>query len=78
MSLPWSVTNRNRVSPARRRERAAAKYRSTVTLVAGNSVRPAMDALRYVIDETKSRAPVWKLEHYLDGTREWVNAGSHS
>jgi molybdopterin synthase catalytic subunit len=38
----------------------------------------AMDALRYVIDETKKRAPVWKLEHYVDGTREWVNAGSHS
>ena len=37
---------------------------------------PAMDALRYVIDETKRRAPVWKLEHYTDGTREWVNAGS--
>jgi molybdopterin synthase catalytic subunit len=38
----------------------------------------AMDALRYVIDETKKRAPVWKLEHYVDGTREWVNAGSHA
>jgi molybdopterin synthase catalytic subunit len=22
--------------------------------------------------------PIWKLEHYLDGTREWVNAsGQH-
>jgi len=38
----------------------------------------ATDALRYVIDETKKRAPVWKLEHYVDGTREWVNAGSHA
>ncbi len=35
----------------------------------------AMDALRYIVDETKRRAPVWKLEHYTDGTREWVNAG---
>lgn len=35
----------------------------------------AMDALRYIIDETKRRAPIWKLEHYTDGTREWVNAG---
>jgi molybdopterin synthase catalytic subunit len=36
----------------------------------------AMDALRYIVDETKRRAPIWKLEHYTDGTREWVNAGS--
>ena len=36
----------------------------------------AMDALRYVVDETKSRATIWKLEHYTDGSREWVGAGS--
>ncbi|HEX6576221.1 MAG TPA: molybdenum cofactor biosynthesis protein MoaE [Gemmatimonadaceae bacterium] len=35
---------------------------------------PAMDALRYIVDETKSRAPVWKLEHYIDGSREWVGS----
>ena len=34
----------------------------------------ALDALRYVVDETKRRAPVWKLEHYGDGSREWVGA----
>jgi molybdopterin synthase catalytic subunit len=37
---------------------------------------PALDALRYIIDETKSRATIWKREHYTDGTREWVNAGT--
>lgn len=37
---------------------------------------PAMDALRYIVDETKRRAPIWKLEHYEDGTREWVGAGT--
>ena len=36
----------------------------------------AMDALRYIVDQTKARATIWKLEHYVDGTREWVNAGS--
>ncbi|HZJ00518.1 MAG TPA: molybdenum cofactor biosynthesis protein MoaE [Gemmatimonadaceae bacterium] len=36
----------------------------------------AMDALRYIVDQTKARATIWKLEHYADGTREWVNAGS--
>ena len=35
----------------------------------------AMDSLRYIVEQTKSRAPVWKLELYDDGTREWVGAG---
>jgi molybdopterin synthase catalytic subunit len=34
---------------------------------------PAMDAARYVIEEVKRRVPIWKLEHYADGTREWVD-----
>jgi molybdopterin synthase catalytic subunit len=33
----------------------------------------AFDAARYVIEELKRRVPVWKLEHYVDGTREWVD-----
>src|SRR5262245_13565743 len=36
----------------------------------------AYDASRYIIEELKKRVPIWKLEHYVDGTREWVNAGS--
>ena len=38
--------------------------------------RPAMDALHYIVEETKRRAPIWKLEHYLDGKREWVGAST--
>lgn len=34
---------------------------------------PAMDAARYVIEQVKQRVPIWKREHYLDGTREWVD-----
>ncbi len=34
---------------------------------------PAMDAARYVIEEVKKRVPIWKREHYVDGTREWVD-----
>ena len=34
----------------------------------------AMDACRYVIEELKQRVPIWKREHYADGTREWVAA----
>jgi molybdopterin synthase catalytic subunit len=34
---------------------------------------PAMDAARFVIEELKRRVPIWKREHYADGTREWVD-----
>jgi molybdopterin synthase catalytic subunit len=33
----------------------------------------AFDACRHVIEEIKRRVPVWKREHYVDGTREWVD-----
>ncbi len=36
----------------------------------------ALNAVKFIVDATKARAPIWKLEHYRDGTREWVNAGS--
>jgi molybdopterin synthase catalytic subunit len=26
-----------------------------------------------VIEEIKKRVPIWKKEHYADGTREWVD-----
>jgi molybdopterin synthase catalytic subunit len=34
----------------------------------------AYDVNRYVIEELKRRLPVWKQEHYLDGSRSWVAA----
>jgi len=34
---------------------------------------PALDACRYVIEELKKRVPIWKREHYTDGTRAWVD-----
>jgi molybdopterin synthase catalytic subunit len=33
----------------------------------------AFDACRYVVEELKRRAPVWKREHYADGRRAWVD-----
>ena len=33
----------------------------------------AFAACRYVIDELKQRVPVWKREHYADGTVAWVD-----
>lgn len=37
---------------------------------------PAMDGMRFVIEEIKRRVPIWKRECYLDGTREWVGGVS--
>ncbi len=35
----------------------------------------AMDATRWIIEALKLRVPIWKLEHYTDGTRQWVAHG---
>jgi molybdopterin synthase catalytic subunit len=49
----------------------------SVAVVAAHPHRsPALDASRYVIEELKRRVPIWKLEHYADGTREWVGANT--
>jgi molybdopterin synthase catalytic subunit len=36
----------------------------------------AYDASRYIIEQLKKRVPIWKLEHYIDGSRVWVGAGN--
>jgi molybdopterin synthase catalytic subunit len=33
---------------------------------------------RWVIEELKRRVPIWKREHYVDGTREWVDPTAHA
>ena len=33
----------------------------------------AFEACRYIIDQTKTRLPIWKKEHYVSGISEWVN-----
>jgi len=32
----------------------------------------AFRACRFLIEEMKHRAPIWKREHYVDGDSEWV------
>ncbi len=46
---------------------------SIAIAVAHERRAPALDAMRYVIEEFKRRVPIWKLEHYVDGTREWTD-----
>jgi molybdopterin synthase catalytic subunit len=36
----------------------------------------AFDGATYVVEELKRRVPIWKCEHYADGSREWVRATS--
>ena len=49
---------------------------SVVVVAAHAHRRMAMDACQQVIEELKKRVPIWKCEHYVDGTREWVHAGA--
>ncbi len=35
--------------------------------------KEAFDACRYVIDQIKTRLPIWKKEYYVDGNSGWVN-----
>jgi molybdopterin synthase catalytic subunit len=46
----------------------------SVAIVAAHEHRaPALECTRFVIEEIKKRVPIWKKEHYADGTREWVD-----
>ncbi len=45
----------------------------SIVIAAGSPHRDeAFRACRYVIEEIKTRSPVWKQEHYTDGDSEWV------
>lgn len=47
---------------------------SSVAIAAAHAHRAAaLDGLRHVLEALKSRVPIWKREHYVDGTREWVD-----
>ena len=35
--------------------------------------KEAFEACEYVVDEVKSRVPIWKKEHYASGASGWVN-----
>jgi molybdopterin synthase catalytic subunit len=35
----------------------------------------AFEAARWLIDTLKERAPIWKQEHWADGSREWIHPG---
>ena len=46
---------------------------AVAVVVAGDHRGEAFDACRWVIDEVKRRVPIWKREHYRDGSVAWVD-----
>ena len=46
---------------------------SVVIAVAHPRRAAALEASRFIIEALKQRVPIWKREHYADGSREWVD-----
>ena len=50
-----------------------------ISVIAGVSAPHRADAFaacRYLIDTLKTRAPIWKKEHFVDGNSRWVEGDS--
>lgn len=45
---------------------------SVIIAVSAPHRAETFEACRYVIEELKLRAPVWKQEHYTDGKSDWL------
>ena len=45
---------------------------AVVVCVSAHHRDAAFDACRYIIDEVKARVPIWKKEHFSDGSSGWV------
>lgn len=46
---------------------------AVIVVVSAPHRAEAFAACRHIIDEVKSRLPIWKKEHYATGVSEWVN-----
>jgi molybdopterin synthase catalytic subunit len=44
----------------------------TLVLASANNFKNANDVCAYVGDQIRRRLPIWKLEHYVDGTSAWL------
>jgi len=52
---------------------------AAVALVASSAHRgDAFDAGRWMMDEIKRKAPIWKCEHWADGGADWVHPVAES
>lgn len=55
-----------------RHGRLAVGEASVVVAVSSGHRAAAFEALRYLVEAMKRRAPVWKQEHYVDGDSAWL------
>jgi molybdopterin synthase catalytic subunit len=60
------------VSAAHRLGELELEEASLVIAVSSPHRPAAYDASRWVLEEIKRRLPVWKHEHYTDGSSSWV------
>lgn len=66
----WSL----KVAVAQHRVGEVAIGDTAVVVITASAHRgEAYAANRYIIDRIKHEAPIWKCEHYADGTKEWGN-----
>lgn len=49
---------------------------SVAVVVSSPHRADAFDAARWLIDTLKEVVPIWKQEHWADGTTEWVHPGT--
>ena len=45
-------------------------------VVSASHRKDAFAACQYIIDEVKSRVPIWKKEHYENGSSAWIGSES--
>ncbi len=57
---------------AHRHGRLAVGEASVVAAASSPHRDEAFRACRYLVEEMKHRAPIWKQEHYVDGDSDWV------
>lgn len=62
-----------RVAVAHRLGRLVVGEVAVVVAVGAGHRDAAFGVCRWVIDEIKARVPIWKREHYADGTEAWVD-----
>lgn len=44
----------------------------TLVIVSANNFKNAGEGCAYIGEQIKRRLPIWKLEHYVDGTKDWL------
>ena len=65
----WQV----HVALAHRLGKLAIGETAIAVAVASGHRDAAFDACRWIVDQVKSRAPIWKRERYADGSEAWVD-----